>query len=581
MAEMSVVFPTGGTPGPAAWKAPVAFAAGIACTNTAPATVVTYNGETYIVASGVSDFTSTGTFNPLQWTKIAAKGTDGSVGATGSATAASDLSFQRTTNGRLLYYNSLYNPNSGASVYGKAADFKLTYSSGLWTNGPPSEPNYVDDVISFGIGEGDVPGTRANANMPALAFRMESKYYQGPSQTVPASECHIEYVDINGVVHRPMTMFLMHDGGAGSSAVLGAGWVSLQNFSNVPQVDFKFEANQVNYRDGFTFNYGKPATGQPLAWQAYATGLLGALPYLDERGRTVLGVIGEVTTAPAAGSSNANGPVLRAQGATTMAAKVKSHGASADIVFECGLTQAASAPITVTCNGTTTIAFAPGAVTADDVGRAFTGANVVGSPVINDLNSLSNTMTVSVAQPATVTSITLSARTMRSATIGVDASGNLVLRQPSAGAMYFDMYANWIVRDLNAGSATYLRLDASGLLMRKPLGYGPQGYGVGGSVTQTTSKSTGVTLNNVCGKVTTTADALAAGAIVSFAMTNSTVGANDVVVANHVSGGTTGAYTVNARCAAGTVTFDIRNNTGGSLSEALVIQFALIKGATA
>jgi hypothetical protein len=54
-----------------------------------------------------------------------------------------------------------------------------------------------------------------------------------------------------------------------------------------------------------------------------------------------------------------------------------------------------------------------------------------------------------------------------------------------------------------------------------------------------------------------------------------------VLVLNHVSGGTMGSYTLNARCAAGSATIDIRNNTAGSLGEALVIGFALIKGVTA
>ncbi|SFH82314.1 sialate O-acetylesterase [Bradyrhizobium sp. cf659] len=104
--------------------------------------------------------------------------------------------------------------------------------------------------------------------------------------------------------------------------------------------------------------------------------------------------------------------------------------------------------------------------------------------------------------------------------------------------------------------------------------------GSGGTVTQATSKSTGVTLDALCGAVTMNAAALAAGTIVSFPMVNVTAAAGDLVVANHVSGGTPGAYTINARSTTGSVTFDVRNNTAGSLSEAIVIQFAIIKGVT-
>jgi hypothetical protein len=71
--------------------------------------------------------------------------------------------------------------------------------------------------------------------------------------------------------------------------------------------------------------------------------------------------------------------------------------------------------------------------------------------------------------------------------------------------------------------------------------------------------------------------ALAAGTIASFSIVNNLIAAGDVLVLNHISGGTVGSYSLNARCVAGSATIDVRNNTAGSLSEAIVIQFALIK----
>lgn len=103
--------------------------------------------------------------------------------------------------------------------------------------------------------------------------------------------------------------------------------------------------------------------------------------------------------------------------------------------------------------------------------------------------------------------------------------------------------------------------------------------GVGGAVTQATSKATGVTLSKICGKITLVNSALAAATIVSFILTNTLIAANDVLVLNHVSGGTPGSYTLNAQPAAGSATINIRNNTAGSLSEAIVLQFVVIKGA--
>lgn len=102
--------------------------------------------------------------------------------------------------------------------------------------------------------------------------------------------------------------------------------------------------------------------------------------------------------------------------------------------------------------------------------------------------------------------------------------------------------------------------------------------GAGGTVTQLTSKSTGVSLAKMSGQITMNAAALAAATIVSFVLTNAGIGATDVLILNHVSGGTPGAYTLNAQCAAGTATINVRNNTAGSLSEAIVISFVVIKG---
>lgn len=104
--------------------------------------------------------------------------------------------------------------------------------------------------------------------------------------------------------------------------------------------------------------------------------------------------------------------------------------------------------------------------------------------------------------------------------------------------------------------------------------------GAGGAVTQATSKATGVTLNRPTGAITLNAAALAAATVVSFVLTNSVITADDVLILNHISGGTPGSYSLNARCAAGSATIDVRNNTAGSLSEAIVIQFALVQGAS-
>ena len=109
--------------------------------------------------------------------------------------------------------------------------------------------------------------------------------------------------------------------------------------------------------------------------------------------------------------------------------------------------------------------------------------------------------------------------------------------------------------------------------------------GAGGTVTQATSKATPFTLDKMCGQITTAADALGAATIVSSTWTNSLIAATDVVIINHKlnasSLGTLGAYTFNVACLAGSATLSIRNNTASSLSEALALNFVVIKGVTA
>jgi hypothetical protein len=103
--------------------------------------------------------------------------------------------------------------------------------------------------------------------------------------------------------------------------------------------------------------------------------------------------------------------------------------------------------------------------------------------------------------------------------------------------------------------------------------------GEGGVVTQATSKSTGVTLSKRCGEITLNNAALAASTTVTFTLTNTTIGASDLLVMNHASAGTAGAYALTAQCSSGSASISVRNITAGSLSEAIVIRFAVIKGA--
>lgn len=76
--------------------------------------------------------------------------------------------------------------------------------------------------------------------------------------------------------------------------------------------------------------------------------------------------------------------------------------------------------------------------------------------------------------------------------------------------------------------------------------------------------------------------ALAAGAKVSFVLTCDKVAATDTIVVAVAGGGTANAYRAAVTAvAAGNFTITVENITGGSLSEAPVINFALVKAVAA
>ena len=135
---------------------------------------------------------------------------------------------------------------------------------------------------------------------------------------------------------------------------------------------------------------------------------------------------------------------------------------------------------------------------------------------------------------------------------------------------------------LVGGSSGQVLYNNAGTVAGGNLGYnattGAFGYISGaGTIAQATNKATGVTLDSPSGQITLNGAALAADTTVSFTLTNSSITANDVLILNHISAGTAGSYLLNAQAAAGSASINVRNITAGSLSEAIVIGFAVIK----
>jgi hypothetical protein len=128
------------------------------------------------------------------------------------------------------------------------------------------------------------------------------------------------------------------------------------------------------------------------------------------------------------------------------------------------------------------------------------------------------------------------------------------------------------------GAATGTSLTVTGLI--KSSGTTGIGYatGAGGTVTQGTSRTTGVTLDKTTGAITLFS---AAGTTVAatFTVTNSTVAATDVIILNQKSG--TDLYDLMVTAvAAGSFNITFRT-TGGTTTETPVFNFAVIKGVAA
>jgi len=118
-------------------------------------------------------------------------------------------------------------------------------------------------------------------------------------------------------------------------------------------------------------------------------------------------------------------------------------------------------------------------------------------------------------------------------------------------------------------------VGAQYLLSDEQLGYTTAAQG---TVTQATDKSTAVTLNKSAGRITMNNASLATATNATFTLNNNLISANDTVILT-ISGGqaTPGSYNVFANAlSAGSVSITLRNISGGTLSEAVIINFALI-----
>ncbi len=132
-----------------------------------------------------------------------------------------------------------------------------------------------------------------------------------------------------------------------------------------------------------------------------------------------------------------------------------------------------------------------------------------------------------------------------------------------------------------ATGVAYADPEFTTCFVTEQLGYAAAGQG---TVTQLTDKSTAVTLNKSAGRITMNNAALAGGAVALFTLNNSLISANDTIivcVSSTTTGSTAGAYTTYvSNMTTGSCVIALRNLSGTSYSEAVVINYSVIHGAS-
>jgi hypothetical protein len=123
-------------------------------------------------------------------------------------------------------------------------------------------------------------------------------------------------------------------------------------------------------------------------------------------------------------------------------------------------------------------------------------------------------------------------------------------------------------------------ISMGNIIEKTPVGIG-YGTGSGGTVTQLTSKGTAVTLNKPTGKIIMNDAALANSGYVGFLFNNNSISPNDTICVNPSGGAIDiSAYRVRAvYYSTNAAAIYVENISGGSLSDALQINFTILKGA--
>ena len=216
---------------------------------------------------------------------------------------------------------------------------------------------------------------------------------------------------------------------------------------------------------------------------------------------------------------------------------------------------------------------------------AVTGGSISGVTFTGSFSGVTSIDSATFTTSNTTTGLTLTNNTLSAD--GTDTNINIDITPKGTGEVNIAKVDidDGAIDGTTIGASAVATIKGSTVLATQASGYAA---GAGGTVTQLTSRATGVTLNQACGEITLFAGSLAGHEADEFALTNSEIAASDVVIVNIKSGAAAGTrkyYTLAVTSvSAGSCTISIGNNDNGAVpatgTDTLVLSFAVIKGVT-
>lgn len=180
----------------------------------------------------------------------------------------------------------LHNPTDSTN----GNHWQLLYQNGHWTQGPPSDPQYIDDVRVIGINIED-SGRRADPSRPYFAWHQESKFYQTPTD-VPSPLCEnfLHCVSTTGMITRPIAWVGRWNGNpSGESCVFWSETISFNDRDGAPVITFDFADSQIALAKEGNLRWHK--NNVPIILQRGSNGIAsGRLPFVDGANRMVVGL---------------------------------------------------------------------------------------------------------------------------------------------------------------------------------------------------------------------------------------------------------------------------------------------------